>query len=592
MRKNEPVTNRAYHMSANQTLVSVTDLKGRITYCNPAFIEVSGFTREELLGQPHNIVRHPEMPEEAFRDMWDTIQNKLPWSGLVKNRRKNGDYYWVRANATPMVDGDAITGFLSVRTAPTPQEVDSADKLYAQMVNEARTGSALSVVLKHGETVSQSWAGKLQRLLKPGVVGKLVGLQLMAALLPGIAILLGLPLPVVLIVYAIAIAGATWITWQVVMKPLFGLVTDANHLASGDLSHRVTTGDSGLVGQVQQALNQMSLNLRTVVSDVRSEVDHLHVAMKEIADGNQDMSSRTESQASSLEQTAASMEEISSTVQTSADTARQATQLATSASDAATQGGAVMEQVVTTMEEINTASRKIADIIGVIDGIAFQTNILALNAAVEAARAGEQGRGFAVVASEVRSLAGRSAEAAKEIKVLIGNSVDKVDAGSKLVDTAGTTMQHIVQEVQRVTGLIREISASTSEQTVGIGQVSEAVAQLDQVTQQNAALVEESAAAAASLNQQAQQLVQAVAVFQLGRYEVQNRSATPPPAMRASTPAAQPALARSASSPRAPAARPAPALAGKPKATAPAAAPAPRIAAAQSSKNDDDWESF
>ncbi|TCP16404.1 methyl-accepting chemotaxis protein [Simplicispira metamorpha] len=369
----------------------------------------------------------------------------------------------------------------------------------------------------------------------------------------------------------------------------------ANAIAAGDLS--TTIDDSkAQATSVVHAMHEMQASLRQIVSTVRASSDSIATGAQQIATGNSDLSQRTETQASNLEQTAASMEEIASTVQTSADTARQATQLATSASDAATQGGAVMEQVVTTMEEINTASRKIADIIGVIDGIAFQTNILALNAAVEAARAGEQGRGFAVVASEVRSLAGRSAEAAKEIKVLIGNSVDKVDAGSKLVDTAGSTMQHIVQEVQRVTGLIREISASTSEQTVGIGQVSEAVAQLDQVTQQNAALVEESAAAAASLNQQAQQLVQAVAVFQLGRHEVQARSTplrpTPPPAVRASTPAAQPALARSASSPRAPAARPAPALAGKPKATAPAAAPAPRIAAAQSSKNDDDWESF
>lgn len=517
MRKNEPITNRAYHMSANQTLVSVTDLKGRITYCNPAFIEVSGFTREELLGQPHNIVRHPEMPEEAFRDMWDTIQNKLPWSGLVKNRRKNGDYYWVRANATPMVDGDAITGFLSVRTAPTPQEVDSADKLYAQMFNEARTGSALSVVLKHGETVSQSWAGKLQRLLKPGVVGKLVGLQLMAALLPGIAILLGLPLPVVLIVYAIAIAGATWITWQVVMKPLFGLVTDANHLASGDLSHRVTTGDSGLVGQVQQALNQMSLNLRTVVSDVRSEVDHLHVAMKEIADGNQDMSSRTESQASSLEQTAASMEEISGTVQQSAASAVRGSELAHETANVTARSNEAVHSVAETMKGITESSRRIEEIIQLIEGVAFQTNILALNAAVEAARAGEQGRGFAVVATEVRALAQRTTGAAREIKQLITESAERVHKGSEQTDEALQRMDEAQQSVIKVSTVLDEIKIAGSEQTMGIRQINEAVSHMDTITQQNAAMVEELAATAKSVQEQVEGVSNSMRLFRLAR---------------------------------------------------------------------------
>ena len=367
----------------------------------------------------------------------------------------------------------------------------------------------------------------------------------------------------------------------------------ANAIAAGDLSTTIDDSKAGRTSVVH-AMHEMQAALRQIVGTVRASSESIATGSQQIAIGNNDLSQRTETQASNLEETAASMEEISSTVQTTADTARQATQLADNASDAATQGGQVMGQMVATMEEINTASRKISDIIGVIDGIAFQTNILALNAAVEAARAGEQGRGFAVVASEVRSLAGRSAEAAKEIKQLIGNSVDKVDAGSKLVHTAGATMQNIVQEVQRVTGLIREISASTSEQTQGISQVSEAVAQLDQVTQQNAALVEESAAAAASLNQQAQQLVQAVAVFQLGQHEVRaTRSAparsTARPVARPVTPAAKPALASNARSP-APAARPAAALASQPKA---AAAPAKRLAPPpQSSKNDDDWETF
>jgi methyl-accepting chemotaxis protein-1 (serine sensor receptor) len=292
----------------------------------------------------------------------------------------------------------------------------------------------------------------------------------------------------------------------------------------GEAAERVARGDLGPVrgaerapaGSVMASLSRMQQDLARVVGQVRSASDSIATGSAQIATGNADLSQRTEEQASNLQQTAASMEQLNSTVKNNADAARQANQLAGSASGAAEKGGAVVGQVVATMDDISASSRKIADIIGVIDGIAFQTNILALNAAVEAARAGEQGRGFAVVAGEVRNLAQRSAEAAKEIKTLIGTSVEKVEAGTRLVGEAGTTMDDVVAQVRRVADLIGEISAATIEQTTGIGQVSDAVTQLDQVTQQNAALVEESAAAADSLKQQAARLSETVQVFRLG----------------------------------------------------------------------------
>lgn len=290
------------------------------------------------------------------------------------------------------------------------------------------------------------------------------------------------------------------------------LATAVNRVADGDLTGQLHVHRSNTTS-VLAAVARMQTALTQVVSRVRQGSESVSTASAEIAQGNQDLSTRTESQASALEQTAASMEELSSTVRHNADNAKQANQLAQNASSVAVQGG----QVVDTMKEINTSSKKIADIISVIDGIAFQTNILALNAAVEAARAGEQGRGFAVVASEVRALAGRSAEAAKEIKTLISASVERVDQGTMLVDNAGTTMAEIVGSIRRVTDIMGEISAASSEQSAGVAQVGEAVTQMDQATQQNAALVEEMAAAASSLSAQARELVNAVGVFRLGR---------------------------------------------------------------------------
>jgi methyl-accepting chemotaxis protein len=312
-------------------------------------------------------------------------------------------------------------------------------------------------------------------------------------------------------------AGAGWLVTRSVTRPVSGVVDSLRAVAGGDLTVdvQVTRGDE--VGQLQRALSDTVAALRRVVGEVRAGVDSVTTASGQIAAGNQDLSSRTEQQASNLQETASSMEQLTATVKQSADNAQQANQLAAAASGAAGRGGQVVGQVVGTMDEISASSKKIAEIIGTIDGIAFQTNILALNAAVEAARAGEQGRGFAVVAGEVRSLAQRSAEAAKEIKSLIGASVEKVESGARQVGEAGRAMDEIVSQVRKVSDLIGEIASGAQEQSSGIGQVNQAVSQMDQVTQQNAALVEESAAAAGSMAQQARKLAEAVAVFKLAQ---------------------------------------------------------------------------
>ncbi|WP_462387896.1 methyl-accepting chemotaxis protein [Acidovorax sp. Q11] len=313
----------------------------------------------------------------------------------------------------------------------------------------------------------------------------------------------------------------------------------AENIADGDLTHPIEANGNDETGQLLQALATMQSRLASIVGNVRHNAEGVATASTEIASGNNDLSARTEQQASALQETAASMEQLGSTVRQNADNARQANQLAMNASTVAQQGGDVVAEVVTTMKGINDSSKKIADIISVIDGIAFQTNILALNAAVEAARAGEQGRGFAVVAGEVRSLAQRSAEAAKEIKGLIGTSVERVERGTALVDKAGATMSEVVASIRRVTDIMGEISAASSEQSQGVSQVGEAITQMDQATQQNAALVEQSAAAADSLKTQAGQLVDAVAVFRLSAHAARQGDAIPAPARSGGTSASR-----------------------------------------------------
>ena len=522
MRSNLPVTNVEYVLKDTETIVSKTDLHGNITYVNRDFVDISGFSEAELIGQPQNIVRHPDMPVEAFADFWRTLKSGKAWTGLVKNRCKNGDHYWVLANAAPIIENHKTVGYASIRMKPSREQVQAAETAY-----RAIKAGDTTLEIRDGSAVKRSLFERFNLLKKLSLKSMLtLSVGLVAALLAGMGILAWLATGGNGEVYlywlmaisalcapAAVVSGALY--YRSVVTPLARAELEIDRMSSGDLTGKIESRGIAELAKLMQSLRVLQINTKLLVGQIKEATDLVNTGASEIASGNADLSGRTESQASSLEETASSMEELTSTVKQNADNARNASQLVSSAADIAVKGGEVVGQVIDTMGSIKDSSRKIADIISVIDGIAFQTNILALNAAVEAARAGEQGRGFAVVASEVRNLAQRSAGAAKEIKALIEDSVGKVEIGGKLVDATGEAMDEIVNSVKRVTGIMSEIAAASLEQSSGIEQVNQAVGQMDEVTQQNAALVEQAAAASESLQDQAVKLTELVGHFKL-----------------------------------------------------------------------------
>ncbi|MBL5912214.1 PAS domain-containing protein [Enterobacter asburiae] len=499
------VTQNEYPLDDDTTLMSTTDVHSYITHANDTFVQVSGYQLDELTGQPHNMVRHPDMPKAAFADMWYTLQQGEPWSGIVKNRRKNGDHYWVRANAVPMVRRGQVTGYMSIRTKATAEEIAAVEPLYRAL----NDGSCKKRVHK-GLVVGKGWLGKLPAMPLRWRVRSVMATLFAVLAATLIATSAGwMPLAAAAVVMLL---GALLFEQQIV-RPVENVARQALKVATGERNSVQHLNRSDELGLTLRAVGQLGLMCRWLINDVSSQVVSVRDGSDRLAQGNEDLNDRTRQTVANVQQTVATMNQMAASVQSNSETAAEVDKLSVAASSAATKGGNAMQTVVKTMDDIADSTQRIGSITSLINDIAFQTNILALNAAVEAARAGEQGKGFAVVAGEVRHLASRSASAANDIRKLIDASASKVQSGSEQVHAAGRTMDDIVEQVKNVTQLIAQISHATSEQATGLSELTRAVAELDSITQKNADLVEESAHISAMVKHRAGRLKDAVTVL-------------------------------------------------------------------------------
>jgi aerotaxis receptor len=515
-----------YVLSDSEMIISKTDIKGHFTYVNPDCVHISGYSAAELIGAHQSIMRHPDMPKAVAEDFWRTLSSGKTWVGIMKNKTRSGGYYWVETNAAPILEDGKVVGYISIRIKPTADQIRTADLAYRAM-NSGRG----QMEIREGKAVIRKLSEQLNPFRKMSIKARLMaagsGLAVLSFIsaacswraagdLGGTMASWASATSVVCALTALALIP---LLYRGILLPLQQAKMAIERMSAGDLSGKIEADGYDELAAVMQALRILQTNIKLLVGQIKEATILVNEGASDIAAGNADLSARTEAQASSLEQTAAVMEQFTQTVRQNADHARDANKLVVLTCDSAAQGGAAVGQVVHMMGLIKDSSRQITDIIGVIDSIAFQTNILALNAAVEAARAGEQGRGFAVVASEVRNLAQRSAAAAQQIKSLIGESVEKVNRGSQLADEAGETMGKIVQSIERAACIMGEISVASQEQSKGIAQVNQAVVQLDAMTQQNAAMVEQASTAAENMRLQAVRLGHLVNVFRVvGRF--------------------------------------------------------------------------
>ncbi|WP_312467145.1 PAS domain-containing methyl-accepting chemotaxis protein [Pseudescherichia sp.] len=509
MKRNTPVTQKEYLLNDGTTLMSTTDTQSHISYANSAFIAASGFDEGDLVGEPHNIIRHPDMPPAAFADMWFTIQQGESWTGLVKNRRCNGDHYWVRANVTPVYQQEKLTGYISVRNIPHREEIDASEKCYAEINSNKLNGYRFykGVLVRRGLLSFLS-------LFKWLAISRRINLvlaipALLIAALPFISLPALVQSATALMLFLLI---ALFLHAQV-SHPLKLILTQMQKVVSGRRADYFQFNRVDEIGMLLRLVNQSGLNLNSLVGDVTTQLVGIRKISHRISEEGESLQQRTEETSADLHQTAAAVEEIASAVKQTAETAAEAMTRADETSRNAMNSGNIMKQTITMMQSVSRDNRQIVDIIGVIDSIAFQTNILALNAAVEAARAGEAGRGFAVVAAEVRSLAQHSASAAKEIKTLIEQNVANVSSGVKMVENTETHLTAMIDNVIQMSTMIKEMGTATQEQTQALSLINESVSRIGVMTHNNTSMVERVTDAAGDLSARAARLQRAVQVF-------------------------------------------------------------------------------
>ncbi len=517
MRNTLHAVEREILLEDGKPLVSTTDLHGRLTYANSTFHEVSGVGEGELQGSTQGELYHPDMPAQVEADLWRTLGTGEPWRGLVKYRSRNSAFFWAIANFTPVIEKGVTTGFMAVCTKPKCAQVEQAESLYRTLGGANPDG----VAILRGSKAPRGWR-KLTAAVRAITLAQRLAFCFggIAVLAAGLALHAAIPYSASTVsLLAGAIGLLALYCWRhlhlAIVAPIQASINATRILAGGDLTSRIAVDRRDELGQLQAYVRQLNLNLASIIGDIRGNFALTRSTAGQVRAFNTDLATRTEAQAGNLDQTAATMARITSTVGHTADNVNQASAVAATACELAGRTGAAVGQVVTAMDDISRASARIVDIISMIDGIAFQTNILSLNAAVEAARAGESGRGFAVVANEVRNLAQRSAAAAKEIKALIDASASKIEAGAGLASHAGENMDQVIAAIGQVARIMGDISEATREQNGGIGNVNQAIVQLDEVTRQNARMVDEAAVSTGVLEVQAQSVARALEVFKL-----------------------------------------------------------------------------